>query len=649
MGDAMMIPTAAAFAADGPLAAVVPGYAPRLQQIEFAESVGRALARGRDLVAECPAGVGKSLGYGVPAARHAVLEGARVVVATANIALQEQLVGKDLPLLADALPWPFSFALVKGRGNYLCQSAIARELEQGTFELADRPEDFEQRRAIAYWSRETATGDVAELPFIPEVRVWAGFSSSGEDCKGGDCKHRSSCYAERARSRAEAADVVVCNYHLLFAHVIVRERTGGEDLVLPPHDVVVMDEAHRAADIARDFLGFRITAWTFRRAAALLGRLGDRALRDAVVGEGATLMDRLLEYRRSPDYRARLRRPDPVSWASVDRELVLAQDRYAAEAAKAPTADARAEIRVVADRVDQLRARLADAMEARDDGQVYFIEEDAKGRASLCSKAVDVSDRLGEWLFGRTKTTVMTSATLAVDGSLDHVIGELGVADPMELIVGTPFDFKTQAMLVLPSGLPDPTSRDFSEGVAELVARIVELADGRTLALFTSYRCLRAAAERLVGSSRRVLVQGTAPRTALVEEFRRDVGSVLLGTDSFWAGVDVPGEALSCVVIDRLPFPTPNDPVLDAVKSRNGGRGRWFQEYSIPRAVTAFRQGFGRLIRSVDDRGVVIALDRRLVDKPYGAAFLRSLPNTRVTRELGEVAEFLGPSGTTNP
>ncbi len=625
------------FGPNGVLARRFEGYVPRAGQIDLARAVDGVIRSREHLMAEAPTGTGKSIGYAVPATYHAAHTGRRVVIATANIALQEQLVEKDLPLLAEILPWGFSFALIKGRNNYLCHDRLYQEEAKGTLELLDDPGDADMLRDLVEWARTTVAGDVSELPFQPPFRLWRRFSVSSDDCKGKECRFRDQCCSLRARAIAHEAEVIVCNYHLLFAHLVVRDTTE-QDIVLPPFDVAILDEAHKAADIARDFFGYRVTLGSVRWITRLLKQVGESRFHDRVVKEAEHFFQRLTQHRRSPAYKTRLRTPNVVSPTKLVEQLDEVADIYVAAMGVTSDLDLRADLRKAAGRAKVLGRQITDAIGIADPRTVSFLDEDTRGNAVLCSKPIHVGDRLRTSLFGETPTVVMTSATLTTGGSFDHLREEAGCPSPRELVVDTPFDFKNQALLVVPEGIPDPNDPAYPAAVAAVFAEVMDLAEGRTLGLFTSYRNLNATYERVRGNGHRVLRQGDMPRTALVEEFRRDVRSVLLGTESFWAGVDVPGEALSCVVIDRLPFPSPDDPVLDAISETNR---RWFTSYSLPRAVIAFKQGFGRLIRSAADRGVVVVLDRRLVSKPYGRVFTASLPDVLKSRRIENVRHFL--------
>jgi ATP-dependent DNA helicase DinG len=620
------------FGPNGIFARRFQGYAPRRGQIELTRAVDRAIEENAHLMAEAPTGTGKSIAYLVPAIQHAVKHDKRVLVVTGNIALQEQLVGKDLPLLTEVLPWKFTYALLKGRQNYLCPSRLH---EQGTEPYLDvgEPFDADTYQAILAWAETTETGDKSELPFEPPPRLWRRFSIASEDCKGNECRFRDQCFAAKAKARAEQAMVVVTNYHMLLLHLHLREITG-RDLILPAFDIAICDEGHKMADIAREFFGFRMTLGSVRWAGRLLRRMGHVRLATRLETEASAFFDALDTYARSDAYERRLRVPGAVPHQALRAALVETFRAYQEGMDDVLDSDARAELTRAMARAMALVIQLDAAMGLTDEGSVYFLERLPKGGVALASKVVEVSKRLRKLFFDATPSVIVTSATLTTGGSFAHAKRELGVRDARELVVESPFDFEKQALLIVPEGLPSPQEPVFPDAVA----RIVDLAEGRTLGLFTSYRNLNAAYERLAGCGYRVLRQGDAPRTQLIEAFRKDVRSVLLGTESFWAGVDVPGESLSCVIIDRLPFPPPDDPVLDAVSERDPD---WFQDFSLPRAIIAFKQGFGRLIRSQLDRGVVVVLDERLVTRRYGKKFIRSLPYTLKSRRLANVRHFL--------
>jgi ATP-dependent DNA helicase DinG len=628
------------FGDGGLFASRFPGYEMREGQVALARMVDEAMRGGRHTLGEGPCGTGKSVAYSVPAVWHAHHDKKRVVIATANIALQEQLVRKDLPMLASVLPWPFTFALLKGRNNYLCLDRMAESEARG--ELRGLYYDDQQRQVddVLAWAEATKTGDVSELAFIPQAQVWSRFSVGSEECKGDGCPFRGDCFAERAKATAQGADIIVTNYHMLFAHLSVREATG-QDLVLPAFDLLVLDEAHEAAEIAREFFGFTVSEHTLGRLASAAADLGNKQLAGELRQEARRLFATLADYARSPRYKKRLKAPGFASDAGLQRSLgklvALATARAEDELAEKKE---RATARNVAKNAIIAGARLAEGLSQTDAGKkVYWLEVDSKGRAKLRAKPIDVSDLLREELFARCPSVSLVSATLTTSGTFDFVRRELGVPEgALEVIAETPFDFQSQALLVVPEKLPDPRDADFIDAAAHVFQQVVEACDGRTLGLFTSYRNLNAVYERIDGGRHRVLRQGDLPRAELTRLFKEDTGSILLGTESFWTGIDVAGEALTGLVIDKLPFPPPDDPVIDAICERDP---RAFDNYLVPLAIIALRQGVGRLIRCKTDVGVAVILDKRIAEKGYGRKFLKSLPPMLTTRRVENISRFL--------
>ena len=643
-----------------------PNYAPRASQIELASIIERTMQEGEHLLAEAPTGVGKSVAYLVPSIFRAVdadrranafadretaaeiRAKGRVVVATANIALQEQIVRKDLPLLQEVLPEPFRFALLKGRQNYLCLDRLRNGSPHSL-----HPDDAQMSLAITEWGERTETGDVSELSFEPSARLWSRFSVSSDDCHGESCGSFSLCHAERAARRAEDAHVIVTNDHLLFAHFRVLEETGGRGRVLPPYGALVLDEGHRVTDVARDFFGDRVTIGSLRWFGDLLS---ESDFRTRFSSACEVYFSELLAHRRSSAYRVRLRLPfavDPNPILSVVSEAAQLYEKDVADASDwlkyVSFERSEEKTKKIEQRLRQLNKRIRRAeivsrtiREAAllvDQSSVYYVEEDGGGRAVLVMKPIFVAERLREHIFRPGFPVVVTSATLTNGGSFDHIAGDLGVPSPQMFTVESSFSFSEQALLVLPNDLPEPNDASFSAAASRITAEAVRAARGRTLCLFTSWKALRVARTTIEATGYRVLCQGDAPRARLLKEFQEDISSVLLGVESFSAGVDVPGEALSCLVIDRLPFATPEDPILDAIQERDPN---CFWNYSLPKAVIALKQGFGRLIRSRSDRGVCVLLDRRVETKSYGKVFLRSLPaGMRTSRRIEDVGLFL--------
>ena len=577
--------------------------------------------------------------YAVPAVYRAHHDKKRVVIATANIALQEQLVRKDLPMLASVLPWPFTFALLKGRNNYVC---LDRRIEsEARGELRGLYYDDQQRQVdeVLAWAEATKTGDVSELPFIPSAQVWSKFSVGSDECKGEGCPFRDDCFAERAKGLAQGADLVVTNYHMLFAHLALRAETG-QDLVLPAFDLLILDEAHEAAEIAREFFGFTVSEQTFARLATVAADMGNKALAGELRQEAQSLFTTLGSFARSPRYKRRLKEPGFASAAALQRAVsklvALATTKAADELADKKE---RATARNAAKNATVAGARVAEGLELSDAGKVYWLDVDPKGRTKLRGKPIDVSTLLRDELFARCPSVSLVSATLTTQGTFDFVRRELGVPEgALEVVAETPFDFASQALLVVPERLPDPRDADFIDEASRIFQHVVDACDGRTLGLFTSYRNLNAVYERLDGREHRVLRQGELPRAELTRLFKEDVGSILLGTESFWTGIDVAGEALTGLVIDKLPFPPPDDPVIDAICERDP---RAFDNYLVPLAIIALRQGVGRLIRCKTDVGVAVILDKRIAEKGYGKKFLKSLPPMLTTRRVENIGRFL--------
>lgn len=634
----------ALFAEDGPLARSRSDYQRRAGQVAMAEAVDETIGTpGAIKLIQAPTGTGKSVALLVPAIHHAVHHAKRAIYVTANIALQEQLITKDLPALKKALPWRFEYALAKGINNFLCLRAWEKNADTN---IRGEPEADQQLAKVAQWAKQTRTGDFSELPFELHPRVRLKVATTSDDCVGKKCKQYEQCHGVRSRREAQRANVVVTNYHLFFADMQIR-MAGGQG-VLPEADVVMLDELHAAGDIARDFLGFRITIGSLRWAMRPL--VGSNAvpgispkLAERVLTQADRFFESLAAYSVSDRYRARFREPDAVPREQlVTLLLEAAKVMSEAAASRAYSAEDTSEILKCAVKCEGIVSQLNSALRVDRSGEwVYFLEPAGKDQVALVGKPIDVAPILKAHLFDGTRSVIGASATLAVDGSFEHVMEDLGATDATTLTVASPFDWPNQALLIVPAGLPEPNDPSFPAASAEAVVEAVGFAKGRTLVLSTSTKMCQQFRDRLREEKFpfKILAQGDAPRTELLKQFREDVTSVLVGTSSFWEGVDVPGESCSCVVIDRLPFESPQDPVVDAITSRTTN---WFMTYMVPRAVIDFAQGAGRLIRTPTDRGVVVLLDRRLVSKPYGRIFHRALPEgVRLSRDLSDIAEFL--------
>jgi ATP-dependent DNA helicase DinG len=626
------------FGENGLLAARFPRYETRQGQITLAELVDSAMANGHHALGEAPCGTGKSLAYCVPAAHHAKRSGTKTVIVTANIALQEQLVTKDLPFLATLLPEAPTFALVKGRSNYLCVDQVLATNAAGGPKLRDA-ELQEQALTIKDWAWQSQSGDISELPFVPHPKAWAPFSVATGECAGDKCLHWSGCYFWNARQAANAADIVVTNYHVLFTHLVLLKETGRH-ILLPPFDALVLDEAHAAGDIARQCFGFEVTPYGLERLATRAQGLGDKQLPQQLRQESRKFFARAAQLTNVAEPQMVLRMPhhvDGLPLVHTLKNLASTAGKIANNEQLGPKVRANG---AVVERLARLTAgRLTEATELTDEGKVYWVQQDRQGRIRVVGQPVDIHQTLAEELFEPTRSVTMVSATLTTSGNFGYIRRELGVpADARELAVDSPFDFESQALLVVPEDMLEPGDEDFAQMVAGIIEDVIDQCDGRTLGLFTSYRVLNAVHQQLPRGKHTILRQGDAPRTQLTQQFKEDVSSVLLGTESFWTGIDVPGEALTALVIDKLPLPTPSDPIAQAHIERDRDN---FRNYFLPRAIITLRQGVGRLIRTKSDVGVVVLLDRRVADRRYGNQVLCSLPPMLASRQLESITRFL--------
>jgi ATP-dependent DNA helicase DinG len=638
----------AVFADTGPLARALDQYEPRPGQRRMASAVAAVLEDGGVLLAEAGTGTGKTMAYLVPA----VLSGRRVLVSTGTKNLQEQIYFKDLPALADALPVAFKAAYMKGRANYLC----LHRLDQARAATGD-----DRLHSLAAWAAASETGDRAELEDLPDDSgIWSDVAATADTCLGSECPQYQQCFVTRMRQRAAEADVVIVNHHLLCADAAVRQRSYGE--VIPDCQHMVLDEAHQLEDVATQYFGLSISNYRLddlvtdcerwlKRASdedGSLRRTIDRVSDHSRAFFGALTMARRLRGRSSEE---RLRVGPDWFGDIVDDGVALGTALDGLEAAMALAGaapgsgrDVDEDAMTLARRGGQVRDDLRFLLAASDSAYVYFLETRGRG-VFLRAAPVDVSAIVKEHLLGRMRSTVLTSATLAVAGSFDYVRRRLGIDEASELRVPSEFDFTQQSLLYLPRRMPPPKSFDFADAVAEQVRHITTRTQGRAFVLFTSYAMMHAVYEAVMGSvDFPLLVQGTAPRGVLLKQFRTTPHAILLATSSFWQGVDVVGEQLSCVVIDKLPFASPGDPITAArIEAITAGGGDAFNDYQVPLAILTLLQGLGRLIRHRSDRGVLAVLDPRLRTMGYGRRFLASLPPSPVTQDLGDIERFFAP------
>lgn len=628
------------FAAGGRLSVVLPGFEARGEQLDLARAIASAIEDGEHLVAEAGTGTGKSLAYLIPA----LASGRRVVVATATKALQDQLLRKDVPAAAAALGREVDCVLLKGRENYLCRRSLdgLALLGGAAGALFRTSADAGQYEELRDWIETTRTGDRAELPLEPSPSLWAELSVGGDRCLGWKCPSRGTCFSEQARSRAGEAELVITNHALYLADVALRARSANPDSgVLPEHDAVVFDECHRLEDAASSWFGGRVSAVALRRLSRDVERLArDRgeAAPDALLARieqrGVGLVESLAPGRG----RSRL------TTEAADGLVDEVTDAAATLARLAGHLGGRSdEADLLARRALAVASDLERAFEL-DPRDVAWAEPGAVSWAP-----VEVADILRELIWEAGVTAVLLSATLRVPSAADEdglgfERARLGLTGARELVVDSPFDYPAQALTYVPAGMPDQGAPDYHDRLADEVVELCRLSRGRALVLTTSYRSLEELAERIPPRlPYPVLRQGEAPRERLLERFRDEIESVLVATATFWQGVDVPGESLSLLVIDKLPFAPPGDPLVQARCERiESEGGDAFAAYSLPMAILALRQGFGRLIRSHADRGVVAILDPRLRTRSYGRAFLAGLPPCPVVSDLAEVAAFFG-------
>jgi ATP-dependent DNA helicase DinG len=619
------------FGSDGPLAHTLTGFEPRREQATLAAAVADALADREHLLAEAGTGVGKSLAYLVPA----LLSGRRVVVATATKALQEQLLAKDVPAAAAALGREVRVSVLKGRQNYLCRRSLQgfQLLGGSAGALFRTAEDARQFDELRDWIETTTTGDRAELPVEPRETLWAELAVGADRCRRRTCAFTATCFSEQARERASEAELVIANHALYFADLALRGKSGEGAAVLPEHDAVVFDEAHRLEESAASWFGGRISLAGLRQ----LARDVERACREVSAAPPARSLaelDRLgvAAIAAVEPEAGRRRLTEPHVQGALDAFLALAGvlERLAQDLAGGGE-----ELEAIGRRARHTAADVEACLEVDDPARVSWAEPGAVAWAP-----VDVSDLLRERLWGNPTTAILVSATLEPR----FLRQRLGVDEARELTLSSPFDFCRQALLYVPAALPEPRAPRYYSALADEVVALCRLSGGRALVLTSSYRAL----DELVDRSRRripypVLRQGEAPRERLLERFREEVESVLFATATFWQGVDVQGESLSLLVIDKLPFAAPGDPIVEARCERIArAGGDWFAEYALPSAVLQLRQGFGRLIRGQGDRGVVAILDPRLRTRAYGRRFLGALPPCPLVAERDAVAAFFG-------
>lgn len=625
------------FGPDGKLAEQIKGYRPREGQLEMASAVAQAIQSKEHLVAEAGTGTGKTFAYLVPA----ILSGQNVVISTATKNLQDQLYHKDLPILRDALAVPFKTALLKGRSNYLCTYRLADATQLGFLS----PQDTHALEKIRAWAGKTRYGDISEVSSVDERSpVWPMATSTVDNCLGQDCPDFSECFITKVRRRAQEADVVIVNHHLLCADWSLKDGGFGE--LLPEADVIIVDEAHQLAETASQFLGTSISARQLNDLAAdiiseyLKDALDMQALRSAAEG----LQQKVKELRLAFGVSMRRGAWDEVASVPAMVEALQAMSEQIDVLLEflEPAAPRGSGLDACWKRCQELKQQF-ETMVSDNNTQGWVRWFETYRHTFVMSRTpIDIATEFQRFIGRRETTWILTSATLTVAKKFDHFVTRIGLFDAATESWESPFDYPNQALFYHPRNLPEPAADDFIEKIVDVAVPVLEASRGRAFFLFTSHRALQGAAELLKDRLEYpLLVQGTEPKTALIEAFKKNGNAVLLGTSSFWEGVDVRGSALSCVIIDKLPFASPGDPVLKARLDSLRRQGENpFVSYQVPAAVIALKQGVGRLIRDVTDRGVFVLCDRRLLKKSYGHQFLDSLPDMKRTRVIEDVQAF---------
>jgi ATP-dependent DNA helicase DinG len=646
------------FGPGGVLSRTHPAYEFRRGQLQMAQAVEEAIEQRRHLILEAGTGTGKTLAYLLPVIR----SGKRVIISTGTKNLQEQLFYKDIPFLEQAL-FPdgngkLNVCYMKGRSNYLCRKKLS--------DLTDQPvlsglQEIEQYRAISAWEKNTQNGDRAELAELPEASaLWHKLDARADSCTGQKCKEYDRCFITEMRRRAAESDIIIVNHHLFFADLGIKQQAeyAPDAGILPEVGCVVFDEAHELEDVAGSYFGVTVSNVRFEELARDVEIVLQRnhMLTPNLNGAIKSLRERAgFFFALLPPGEGRFAFENRREFLEENGEEFLALQqsltRLNAEVSAIPSKPE--EVHNFARRAQELQVQLGFILESENRNTVFWIERRRggpqgrqKSNTFLQATPIDVGPILKTALFDQLECAVLTSATLAVGGAFEYMRGRLGLEYAREVVLPSHFDYQSQAVFYVPPDLPDPRTPQFVSKAADRIRRLLEITRGRAFVLFTSYAQMNEVYQRLLGELEfPMLLQGDAPKTALLQEFRLTPNAVLFATSSFWQGVDVQGEQLSCVIIDRLPFAVPSDPVVAArVKSIDAEGGNAFFDYQVPAAVITLKQGFGRLIRSLHDRGVLVLLDNRILKKQYGKVFVESLPPYRRTTDIKVVEEFFGHS-----
>lgn len=625
------------FSSNGSLAKLIAGYQPRAAQLEMAEAIARAIDDKQNLIAEAGTGTGKTFAYLVPA----ILSAKKVIISTGTKNLQDQLFNKDLPTIRKAIKTPFHAALLKGRSNYLCIYRLNNS-QNSTFGFSK--EDAQALAKINTWAKTTKTGDISTMSKVSETNpVWYQATSSVDNCLGQECEDYAECFLVKARKKALAADILVVNHHLLCADWSLRDGGFGE--LLPNAEVVIIDEAHQLADTASNFLGITVGAKQLSDLSqdTLMEYFKDAtdipALRTACEDLEHEVKDLRLAFGTEPrrgEWREISSNPKITAGVNAVKEQLQRLTEQLLLASVKTKA-----LEQCFKRSEEQLTQLNLIIEGSGDKWIRWYETHKK-TFNLYRTPLNIAEEFNGFMQQHQATWIFTSATLSVANKFDHFANNLGLTTAASESWGSPFDYANQSLFYHPKGLPKPDAPDFIPLIVDFALPVLLASKGRAFFLFTSHRALQHAAQLLEEKlDYPLLIQGSRPKTLLLEQFQNTDNAVLLGTSSFWEGVDVRGEALSCVIIDKLPFASPGDPVLKARLNAMTQQGKnAFFEYQLPTAVIALRQGIGRLIRDVTDRGVLMVCDPRLLKRAYGQLFLDSVPPMRRTRDIAEVQAF---------
>ncbi|WP_431296067.1 ATP-dependent DNA helicase [Rahnella sp. PAMC 25559] len=626
------------FATDGALAQKIEGFKPREPQRLMAQAVSKAISEKQGLVVEAGTGTGKTYAYLAPALR----SGKKVIISTGSKNLQDQLYSRDLPRVASALKFKGRLALLKGRSNYLCLERLEQQSLAGG-DLASQA--LSELAHLRHWSSSTEEGDISTCNVVPEDSfVWPLVTSTNDNCLGSDCPLYKECFVVKARRKAMDADVVVVNHHLFMADMVVKESGFGE--LIPQADVMIFDEAHQIPDIASQYFGQQLTSRQLLDMAKDINIAYRTEVRDSVQLQKSAdrLSQSTMDFRLAlgePGFRGNLR--DVLSQTAIQRALLLLDDALELCYDVVKLSLGRSALLDAAfERATLYRNRLKRLKDVSIPGYSYWYECNSRNFV-LALTPLSVTDKFSDMMKEKPGAWIFTSATLSVNDQLHHFTDRLGLDDAETLLLPSPFDYATQAMLCVPRFLPETNVRGISKQLARMLRPLIEANKGRCFFLCTSNQMMRELAEEFRATLMLpVLLQGETSKGQLLAQFVEAGNALLVATSSFWEGVDVRGDALSCVIIDKLPFTSPDDPLLKArIEDCRLRGGDPFNEVQLPDAVITLKQGVGRLIRDTDDRGVMVICDNRLVMRPYGEVFLNSLPPAPRTRDLAQAIRFL--------